>query len=239
MFEITIAGPAKNALSSAMMQSLLDRLEEAAGRPILLTGSGDSFSAGLDLKEVASLDARGMERFLRLLERLMSTLFSYPAPVVGLINGHAIAGGCILTLCCDHRVALPAPGCKIGLNELALGLRFPPRIMAIVRQRVPPRHLERVVLGAELFDPRTALELGLIDEVVEDGRAAAESALALRAGYDPEAYAATKRTLRGDAFGRADEDDSYFTREVLPGWTSPAVRQRVTALLARAKSRAT
>jgi enoyl-CoA hydratase len=167
----------------------------------------------------------------------MTALFCYPAPVVGLVNGHTIAGGCILTLCCDHRVALPSPGCKIGLNELALGLRFPPRIMAIVRRRVPPRHIERVVLGAELFDPRTALELGLVDELAEDGRAAAERALARLAGHEAEAYAATKLTLRRDAFGPTHEDESFFTREVLPAWTSPGVRARVTALLAQAKSR--
>lgn len=238
MFEITMDGPAKNALSSAMMQFLLDRFAEAAGRPILLTGSGDAFSAGLDLKEVASLDARGMESFLRLLERLMSAVFCYPAPVVGLLNGHAIAGGCILTLCCDHRVAVSAPGCKIGLNELALGLRYPPRIMAIVRQRVPPRHIERVVLGAELFDPPAALALGLLDEIADDARAAAERELALRASYDPGAYAAGKAALRGDVFAGAD-DDSFFTHEGFTSWTSPALRQRVAALLSGSRQRPT
>src|SRR5262245_26567894 len=129
MFEIAMAGPAKNALGTEMMQFLLDQIAEARGRPILLTGTGDAFSAGLNLKEVASLDARGMEVFLRRLEELMAALFAYPGPVVGLVNGHAIAGGCVLTLCCDHRVAARSARSKIGLNELALGLRFPPRVM--------------------------------------------------------------------------------------------------------------
>jgi enoyl-CoA hydratase/carnithine racemase len=234
MFEITMAGPAKNALGTEMMLFLLARIDEAAGRPILLTGTGDSFSAGLNLKEVASLDAAGMERFLRLLELLMSTLFDYPAPTVALVNGHAIAGGCMLTLSCDHRVAPDAPAAKIGLNELALGLRFPPRVMAIVRHRVPRQHIERVVLGAGLFDPRTALALGLLDEVAGDARAAAERELAERAGHDAGAYAAAKAALRGDAFA-ACSDDGFFAREVLPTWTSPAIRERVVAVLARGK----
>lgn len=234
MIEIAMAGRGKNALGTEMMQFLLARIEEAAGRPILLTGSGDSFSAGLDLKEVASLDATGMERYLRLLDRLMSTLFTYPGPSVALVNGHAIAGGCILTLCCDHRVALASPTTKIGLNELALGLRFPPRILAIVLRRVPPPHVERVVLGGGLFDPRGALEAGLVDEVVDDARAAAERELATRASYDPATYAATKVALRGDAFRGAD-DDSFFTREIVPAWTSPAIRARVLAILSGAK----
>src|SRR5690349_20242178 len=105
MFEITMSGPAKNALGTEMMRHLVDRFEEAAGRPVLLTGAGDAFSAGLNLKEVASLDPKGMEAFLRLLERMTGAIFAYPAPVVALVNGHAIAGGCIVALACDWRVA--------------------------------------------------------------------------------------------------------------------------------------
>lgn len=235
MFEITMAGPAKNALGTEMMQFLLARIDEAAGRPILLTGTGDSFSAGLNLKEVASLDAAGMERFLHLLERLMSTLFTYPAPTVALVNGHAIAGGCILILCCDHRVASDSPAAKIGLNELALGLRFPPRVMGIVRRRVPLQHIERVVLGAGLFDPRTALQLGLLDEVAADARGAAIRELTERAAYHKGAYAAGKADLRGDAFSAIPDDDGFFAREILPAWTSPSLREHVLAVLTRGK----
>ena len=236
MVEITMAGPAKNALGTEMMEWLLERIGEAAGRPILITGTGDSFSAGLNLKEVAGLDARGMEAFLRLLERMVSTLFSYPGPVVGLINGHAIAGGCILTLCCDHRVAPRATSARIGLNEVALGLSFPPRILAVVRNRVPRQHIERVLLGAELFDPPAALALGMLDEIAEDARGAAERELALRASYAPGAYAAGKAALRGDAFAGVD-DDSFFTLEGFTSWTSPALREHIAAALDRSRPR--
>jgi enoyl-CoA hydratase/carnithine racemase len=233
MVEITMARPAKNALGTETMEFLLSRLDEAAGAPVLLTGTGDAFSAGLDLKELASLDERGMERFLRLLERLMAALFLYPGPVVALVNGHAIAGGCVLTLCADHRVAAASPTSKIGLNELALGLRFPPQVLAIVRHRVPPQHVERVVLGAGLFDPATALSLGLVDEVADDARAAAERELGVRAGYEPGAYAAGKSALRGDVLPAPDEE--LFAREVLPTWTSPSVREAVARVLTRKK----
>ena len=164
MFEITMAGPAKNALGTEMMEFLLERIGEAAGRPILLTGTGDSFSAGLDLKEVAALDARGMEAFLRLLERMVSTLYSYPAPVVGLDQRPRHRR----RLHPDALLRSPGRAARdvgaIGLNEVALGLRFPPRIMAIVRNRVPRQHIERVLLGAELFDPPAALALGMLDD---------------------------------------------------------------------------
>src|SRR4051812_20766858 len=101
MVEITMSGPGKNALGTTMMIFLQEKLREAGGAPVLLTGAGDAFSAGLNLKEVASLDAAGMETFLRRLEALIEALYVYPGPVVALVNGHAIAGGCVLTLCCD------------------------------------------------------------------------------------------------------------------------------------------
>src|SRR6185295_8290952 len=61
VYTLTIAGPGKNSLSSAVMQDVIRQVREAKGRPVLVVGEGDAFSAGLNLKEVASLDAAGME----------------------------------------------------------------------------------------------------------------------------------------------------------------------------------
>src|SRR5690606_9804653 len=104
MRELTIQGPGKNALGRELMGSLLAQLREADGEPLLLTGAGDAFSAGLNLKELLELDEAGMDGFRRLLGELSAALFDYPGPTVALVNGHAIAGGCVLALCCDWRV---------------------------------------------------------------------------------------------------------------------------------------
>lgn len=232
MFEITMNGEGKNALGTAMMRFLLEQLGEAGGRPLLITGSGDAFSAGLDLKEVAALEPAGMESFLRLLETLMSTLFAYPAPTVALVNGHAIAGGCILALCCDYRVAARNPKTRIGLNEVALGLRFPPKILTITRRRIPAPHLETVILGAGLHDPDAAMRLALIDEVSDDARAVAEKHLTTLASHPAVAYAAAKTELRG-ALEISAEDDRRFLDDVLPTWTSPELKACLRAVLTR------
>ena len=146
MYTLTLAGPGKNALSSVLMESIITRLREASGEPVLLIGAGDAFSAGLDLQEVAGLDRAGAERFLGTLERMTEALFTYPAPMVACVNGHAIAGGCVVELCADYRVLADQPKLRIGLNEVALGVQFPPTVLAVVRHRVPPRGLERDVL---------------------------------------------------------------------------------------------
>jgi len=234
MIEITLDGPGKNAMSSAMMKLVVDRLREAAGRPVLISGAGDAFSAGLDLNEVASLDRVGMRAFLRLLDACVTELFLYPGPTVASVNGHAIAGGCVLMLCCDRRVAVTNPRTRIGLNEVALGVRFPPRTFAAMRARVPRRHAEEVFLGAKLHDPTRALALGLVDELVDDAPRVARERLAELAAHPSEAYALAKRDLRGDSQDLATDDAvERWLDESVPLWTSDAVRRRLAAALGR------
>src|SRR5260221_2033520 len=122
MQEITLNGPGKNALGTDMLRLVLARLREAKGAPLLITGHGDAFSAGLNLKEVARLDDPGMRAFLELLEEAISALYFYPGPTTALINGHAIAGGCILALVCDRRGSPPRPSLTNALTESALRL---------------------------------------------------------------------------------------------------------------------
>ncbi len=235
MFEITLAGPGKNALGTETMTALLAKLAEANGAPVLLTGSGDAFSAGLNLKEVALLEAPAMLTFLDLLERMMTALYLYPAPTVAAVNGHAIAGGCIVAMCCDRRVVSSNPRIKIGVNEVALGVEYPPRTFEIVRRRVPSQHLEEVVLGAGLFDPTNALRVGLVDEIAEDAVAVARERLAMFAAHPTTAYMAAKRAIRGskpsDLVAEATQAD--LLRAAVPTWTSQVVKEKLAKILAR------
>lgn len=234
MFELTLSGPGKNALSSAMMSFILAELDRAAGAPVLLTGAGDAFSAGLDLKEVSTRDDETMIEFLVLLEACMTALYLYPGPTVALVNGHAIAGGAVLALCCDVRVASNKPTAKIGLNEVALGLRFPPRILSIVRRRIPNVHHEEVLLGAGLYDPGAALRVGLVDHVADDAPAVARARLAALAAHPAEAYAQTKRDLRGDENGLYPEGaHPRALAELVSMWTGPTIRAKIAAVLKR------
>lgn len=238
MREIRLDGPGKNSLGTAMLTFLLDQLREAGGEPVLLTGAGDALSAGLNLKEVGALEGEAMLAFLKLLERAVAALYLYPGPTVALVNGHAIAGGCVLTLACDHRVAAANPKIKIGLNEVALGMRFPPRILAMAKQRVPRQFHTAVLLGGQLFDPLGALRVGLIDEVaeveVEDARAVAEARLAALGANPGQAYALTKSDLRGSEQDLCpDAAWDALLREAVEVWTAPELKRKIAAMLAR------
>jgi enoyl-CoA hydratase len=232
MLTLTMRAPGKNALGTELMTWLTDRLAEADGEPVFLTGDGDAFSAGLNLKEVVSLDRAGMERFLDVLERMVTALFEYPGPTVAWVNGHAIAGGCVVALGCDHRLMTPDPKARIGLNEIPLGLRFPPRTWRLVRHRVPAHTIERVVLEGGLYAPEVALRLGLIDEVVADEAAARAYAAKVGAAPAP-AYRAAKASLRAGVLDARAEEERRFREEALPAWVAPELKARLMAALAR------
>jgi len=230
MITLTLSAPGKNALSTALMTWLTERLAEAGGEPVFLRGEGDCFSAGLNLKEVASLDRAGMERFLGALERMVDALFHYPGPIVAFVNGHAIAGGCIVALTCDHRLALAGDRARIGLNEVPLGLRFPPKTWRLVRHRVPAHAIERVVLEGGLHAPEAARQLGLVDLVVAD-EAEARAYADRIAAAPQEAYAAAKRLLRGGVLDVGPDEERRFREEIVPRWITPELKARLVAVL--------
>lgn len=228
MKTIRLEGPGKNSLSTELMERMLSSVREAGDAPLLLTGEGDAFSAGLNLKEVASLDVAGLTRFLGVLEDLVTALYEHPGPTVAWVNGHAIAGGCVMTLCCDVRVMTAREGARIGLNEVALGLRFPPRTYKMCANRVPGPSLGRVLLEAGLYSASEAVSLGLIDVIGEKEDAVAR--LEKLASHPRDAYAAAKRTLRG-TLAVPEEEQRRFLSEVVPTWAAPELKARLRAVL--------
>ena len=233
VYTLTIDGPGKNSLSTAVMQDVIRQVREADGRPVLVTGAGDAFSAGLNLKEVATLDADGMARFLGVLDDMIDALFDHPGPMVACVNGHAIAGGCVIALCAEVRVIADDPKIRMGLNEVALGLELPPKIMKLARHRLSRHQVERTVLEAGLHDPRTALALGFVDEVAADPLARATAILGTVAQHTRPIYTASKQTLREGAITLNEADRRRFRDVVLPRWTAPAVKEKITAALKR------
>lgn len=228
MKTIRLEGPGKNSLSTALMEQTLAAVREAGDAPIFMTGAGDTFSAGLNLKEVVALDEPGLTKFLGVLEDLVQALYEHPGPTVAFVNGHAIAGGCVMMLCCDVRVMTSREGARVGLNEVALGLRFPPRTLMMCKSRVPGPSLARVLLESELYSAKEAVELGLVDVIAEEDNARAR--LEKLAAHPRDAYASAKRALRG-TLDVPDAEQRRFVTDALPKWASPELKERLRAVL--------
>ena len=233
MKTIRLEGPGKNSLSTELMQRMLASVREAGDAPLFVTGEGDAFSAGLNLKEIASLDVGGLAKFLGVLEDLVQALYEHPGPTVAWVNGHAIAGGCVMALCCDVRVMTARAGVRIGLNEVALGLQFPPRTYRMCADRVPAASLARVLLEAELYLAPEAIALGLVDVMGEEVDARAR--LEKLASHPRAAYAAAKRAVRGSLAVPVAEQ-RRFVSEVIPTWAAPELKARLRAVLDKKKS---
>jgi enoyl-CoA hydratase len=223
-----------NALDLEMLLALTGALDELAGdgRPLVLTGQGSTFSAGVDLRRLATESSEYVEEYLGALSMAFRAVFGYPGPAVAALNGHAIAGGFVLAAACDHRVAAEGAG-TFGLSELAVGVPFPTSAIEIVRHAVGTARAHRLALSAELLDIGAALAAGLLDEVVppESLVDTAVARAAGRADHGLAAYRLTKRQLQRPANERMDaaaEDGPLVAAE----WTDPVSRERIRAFLA-------
>lgn len=233
IFEVHMDLPSRNALDESSAAWLEKRLDEADGRPLLLRGTPQAFCAGLNLNRVLELEGEEMAAFLAAVERPLVRLFEYPGPTLALVEGHAIAGGCVLVQCCDHRLALDDDRLRIGVNEVALGACFPPALLRIVAHRIPRRHVEEVLLGAQLHPPGRALQLGLLDEISTRPEEAARERMETLAGHSRTAYASTKRALRSGVTALDAEERRRFLEDDVPLWSSAELRGRVRAALGK------
>ncbi len=188
-----------NALSHAMLDALDEALDQAEkeAKAVVLTGREGKFSAGFDLKVMASspqaardLIKRGGGVFMR--------LYGLPMPLVIACSGHAIAGGALITLCGDARIGIDGPF-KMGLNEVAVGLPLPIIALELAQNRLSPQALSAATLGAYIYEAKESVAAGFLDRVVEGDAlmpSAMQAATAL-AQYNPVAYKQTTQRLRG------------------------------------------
>lgn len=219
----------------ASLDAMLGSIAVSPARAAILTGSGNIFSAGVDLFRLLAEDATYLERFLSQLDTTLRRLFTLPLPVVAAVNGHAIAGGAILAAACDRRVAADGPF-KLGVTELRVGVPFPTTALEILRALLPARALADLVLSARLVSPSEARQLGLVDELVTPeallGRAAA--AAAELAAVPPGCFAATKQALRRPALERIDLTAPFDEPEVRRIWADPVTHGAIRAFLDQA-----
>lgn len=173
---------------------------------VVLTGTGTSFSAGVDLRRIVDGGADYVQEFFPALSELFSAAFALGKPLVAAVNGHAIAGGCVLAAAADV-VSMAEGKAGIGLPELKVGVPFPRIALEVVGHRVGEVVLRRMVVGALTYTSDQARDFGLVDEVVPAdelvGRARA-SAARLVAQTPSDTFAATKAALRREATERAE-----------------------------------
>jgi enoyl-CoA hydratase len=225
-----------SAMDIELCEALTVELKDAATAPIkavIITGSGSSFSAGVDLFRVVKDGPDYGRRFLPVLDDFLRAVLTLPKPTIAAVNGHAIAGGCILAAACDHRIMTEGNG-RIGIPELAVGVPFPALPLQIMASRVADSALRDLVYTGRTVQIDEAKLLGLIDEKVPSGmlmERATEVARQL-ASIPPGAFALTKEAFYAPILERTRQLSDLNAR-VVDAWQQPHTYDTIRAYLER------
>jgi enoyl-CoA hydratase len=232
---VRVDRPPANAITLELcevFETVFDAALQEEPRALVVTGTGSFFSGGLDLKEVPTYSREKQNAFLRALNRMISRLYACPVPVVGAINGHAIAGGMILTLTTDYRVG-PTAGSFFGLTEGQVGIPFPAATMVVLESELAPADLRYAILYARIFGPEEARQRGMLDEL-QPQAALLERALEVAgdlASRPADGYRRLKHQLRRAAISRIEEFIASDTDPLLENWLSPEAQEAADAIL--------
>lgn len=159
-----------NALDLQLINELAETLQKMKNDPnvySLVLGSSNQkfFSIGFDIPQLFKLTKKDFKFFYHMFNRICIDLYTLPKPTIAAITGHAIAGGCILTLCCDYRFI--AEGRKLmGLNEIKLGVPVPYPADCILRQIAGTQNARIIMNTGEFYQPRELFQLGVVDQVL-------------------------------------------------------------------------
>lgn len=232
------------AMDVELCEEIAERFRALAGGPVravVVTGTGRTFSAGADLKRFLAGGAPYVERFLPALCESFRAVFELAKPVVAAVNGHAIAGGCVLAACADVRLMAEGSG-RIGVPEGRVGPPFPRIAIEVLRHSVGDVAARRLMVGARTYSAAEALAMGLVDGVLPPEEVLPQAVAAARAmatDVPPDTFALTKAQLRRDAMERtaryADEEAAVtelWSRRATDGWTAgylESVRRGVSA----------
>jgi Delta3-Delta2-enoyl-CoA isomerase len=234
---LRLVGGKANAMTAEVLDAierLVDGFEAGAARAAVLIGYERYFSAGLALPSLVELERPAMRRFIERFGAVMMRVFACKRPVVAAINGHAIAGGCVLALQCDWRLMTDGDA-KIGLNETQLGIGLPSSVLEPLRLQVPATSLVPIAMEGRLFSPGEALALGLVHELSPAAELETRAVARARAlaAVPSTALAQVKMGLRRSALEDMHRHADEETELWLDTWFSPAAQQRLRETVER------
>jgi 3,2-trans-enoyl-CoA isomerase len=212
-----------NALNEAVVDQLQVTFQELeaneAVRAAILTGQGSFFSFGFDIPEFLSYAKDDFIRYLTKFSGLYTYLFRFPKPLVMAINGHAIAGGCMLAMAGDSRLMVLGKA-KISLNEITFGSSLFAGSVAMLKFWVGSRIAQEIAYSGRMYQAEDAKKLGLVDEIstadglIEDAKAKVRDL----ASRDPAAFTSIKKLLREPIAAQMIDREPASVREFADIW---------------------
>jgi len=224
---LTLSRGKVNAINNSVVNELRSVLKACEAdsdvRSIILTGEGKFFSFGFDVPEFLSFTKEQFANFLTNFTDLYTYLFLYPKPVVAALNGHAIAGGCMVALACDYRV-MATGRAKISLNEITFGSSVFAGSTEMLRFWTGSAKATEILCSGAMYSAEEAKSLSLVHEVTADDNivmAARRRALEF-SGKPSEAFAGIKSLLRKQVAEDMMRREAESIREFVDIWYSEA-----------------
>ena len=228
-----------NALNLEMMQALTKTLDDlrinSDIRALVLTSANEKFfSIGFDVPNLFELSKDDFGEFYRAFNQACMALYTLPKPTVVGLTGHAIAGGCILSLCCDYRII--GEGRKLmGLNEIKLGVPVPYLADCILQSIVGTREARNIVEHGEFYEAEMLLKKGLVDEVAPqmDVLTRTIEKAEILSLMPPIAYQSIKRNRTEEVEARIRSRWEERQRVFIELWYSEEARKRLRKAMER------
>jgi len=198
---VTIDRPPVNALDLGAILAL-ERTFAAAARDapsggVVLTGTGQAFSAGVDTRAFAGYGREQRHETVRAITRMVAQLAAIPTPVVAAVNGHALGGGFVLMLGCDYRIGTDNITAKLGLTEAQAGIPFPAGPIEIMRHELAPELLRLMTLSSAVLTAHELLQARIIDALCASEEVGTKSLAMAKQLAAQSGFRAVKRQVRG------------------------------------------
>ncbi len=224
-----------NALNEPMVEELTKSFEDLETdnevRSIIFTGSGKFFSFGFDVPEFLNYSKSDFIRYLEKFTNFYTYLFLFPKPIVAALNGHTIAGGCMLATACDFRLMVTGKA-KISLNEITFGSPVLAGSVEMLKYCVGSRNAQSIVYSGAMYSAEEAFKLGLVDQVssenvlTEDARKVAQEF----AQKDSSAFRGIKHLLCQPAAEEMIKREKDVILEFVDIWYSEQTWENLKAI---------
>jgi enoyl-CoA hydratase len=217
---VSLARPPVNALDLPMIEELgaaFSNINLAAPHcGVVLTGTGSTFSAGVDTKAFLAYNRDERRRMVLAITRMTASILSLPCPLVAAVNGHALGGGFVLMLCCDYRLVGSTDGLRLGLTEARAGVPFPAGPIAIMKHEVPSALLRRLTLSSRTISARDLVGYGVVDDLIAPELIVEKAVSVSRELAAQPAFGVVKKQVRGALASAvqmlaADGSDPYLS----------------------------
>lgn len=225
-----------NALTEAVIDQLRDSFHDLSSdrrvRALILTGSGKFFSFGFDIPHFMDHSKEDFTRYLSKFTDFYTELFVFPKPVIAALNGHTIAGGCMIATACDYRIMVTGKP-RISLNEITFRSSVFAGSVDMLKACVGPQNAESILYSGGMYSAEQALDLGLVHQVstqedlLSDAKRVAEN-LANNSG---RAFQSIKHLLRRPVAEEMKKKERQSILEFVEIWYSPETREQIEKII--------